>query len=47
MPGIGLHQIFVHDPEGVMVELNYPAAEKTALDAAAGTAAATGVGATA
>lgn len=35
VPGIGLHQVFVHDPEGVMVELNYPAAEKLALDAAA------------
>ena len=36
VPGIGLHQVFVHDPEGVMVELNYPTAEKAALDAAAG-----------
>ena len=36
VPGIGLHQVFVHDPEGVMVELNYPAAEKAAIDAAAG-----------
>ena len=35
VPGIGLHQVFLHDPQGVMVELNYPAAEKAALDAAA------------
>ena len=34
VPGIGLHQVFLHDPQGVMVELNYPAAEKAALDAA-------------
>ena len=34
VPGIGLHQLFLHDPQGVMVELNYPAAEKAALDAA-------------
>ena len=33
VPGIGLHQLFLHDPQGIMVELNYPAAEKTALDA--------------
>lgn len=34
VPGIGLHQLFLHDPQGIMVELNYPAAEKAALDAA-------------
>lgn len=34
VPGMGLHQVFVHDPEGVMVELNYPAAEKAAIEAA-------------
>ncbi len=42
VPGIGLHQVFLHDPQGVMVELNYPAAEKAALDAAALTATAAG-----
>lgn len=40
VPGIGLHQVFVHDPEGVMVELNYPTAEKAALDAASSVSAA-------
>lgn len=34
VPGIGLHQLFLHDPLGIMVELNYPAAEKAAIDAA-------------
>lgn len=32
-PSIGLHQLFVSDPCGLVVELNYPAAEKVALDA--------------
>lgn len=36
VPGIGLHQVFLHDPQGIMIELNYPAAEKAALDAGAG-----------
>jgi len=27
VPGLGLHQLFVDDPNGVVVELNYPAAE--------------------
>lgn len=35
VPGIGLHQLFLHDPLGIMVELNYSAAEKAAVDAAA------------
>ena len=35
VPVIGLHQLFLDDPDGVTVELNYPAAEKTALDAQA------------
>ena len=30
-PSIGLHQLFLDDPNGVAVELNYPAAEKAAL----------------
>ncbi len=31
VPGLGLHQIFVDDPNGIVVELNYPAAEAAAL----------------
>ena len=34
VPLLGLHQVFVDDPNGVVVELKYPAAEKAALDAA-------------
>lgn len=33
VPAIGLHQLFLDDPNGVVIELNYPAQEKTALDA--------------
>jgi hypothetical protein len=33
VPSIGLHQLFLDDPNGVVIELNYPAAEKAALDA--------------
>lgn len=32
VPSIGLHQIFIEDPCGIVIELNYPAAEKSALD---------------
>ena len=32
VPGIGLYQLFLEDPDGVVIELNYPAAEKAALD---------------
>jgi catechol 2,3-dioxygenase-like lactoylglutathione lyase family enzyme len=31
VPGIGLHQLFLDDPNGIVVELNYPFAEKQAL----------------
>ena len=31
VPSIGLHQLFLDDPSGVVVELNYPASEKAAL----------------
>ena len=34
-PSIGLHQLFLDDPCGLVVELNYPQAEKLALDAVA------------
>lgn len=33
VPSIGLHQLFLDDPNGVVIELNYPAAEKAALEA--------------
>lgn len=33
VPVLNLHQIFLDDPNGVVIELNYPAAEKAALDA--------------
>jgi catechol 2,3-dioxygenase-like lactoylglutathione lyase family enzyme len=32
VPGIGLHQLFLDDPNGIVIELNYPFAEKQALD---------------
>lgn len=31
VPEIGLHQLFLQDPNGVVVELNFPAAEQAAL----------------
>jgi catechol 2,3-dioxygenase-like lactoylglutathione lyase family enzyme len=30
VPDIGLHQLFLDDPNGVVIELNYPAAETVA-----------------
>ncbi|WP_062310825.1 VOC family protein [Polynucleobacter sinensis] len=33
VPVIKLHQIFLVDPNGIVIELNYPAHEKAALDA--------------
>ena len=33
VPAIGLHQLFLDDPSGVVIELNYPAEEKAQLDA--------------
>ncbi len=33
VPSIGLHQLFLDDPCGVVIELNYPAAERAALAA--------------
>ena len=29
LPEFGLHQVFVDDPDGVEIEINYPIAEKT------------------
>jgi catechol 2,3-dioxygenase-like lactoylglutathione lyase family enzyme len=34
VPGLGLHQVFVDDPNGIVVELNFPAAEQAARLAA-------------
>jgi catechol 2,3-dioxygenase-like lactoylglutathione lyase family enzyme len=31
VPGVGLHQLFLNDPNGIVVELNYPFAERQAL----------------
>ena len=31
VPSIGLHQMFLDDPSGVVIELNYPAAEAAGL----------------
>jgi catechol 2,3-dioxygenase-like lactoylglutathione lyase family enzyme len=33
VPVLGLHQVFLDDPNGIVIELNFPAAEKAALDA--------------
>lgn len=32
VPSLGLHQVFIEDPSGVTVELNYPAAEVAGLE---------------
>jgi hypothetical protein len=45
VPGVGLHQVFLYDPSGVMVELNFPVGEKQAWDALHGVAGAAGAGA--
>ena len=37
VPSLGLHQLFLDDPCGLVIELNYPADEKMALDAKAAT----------
>ena len=33
VPALGLHQLFLDDPNGVVVELNYPASEHASLAA--------------
>lgn len=40
VPGVGLHQVFLDDPNGIVVELNYPVSEKQAWDRLQATAAA-------
>lgn len=35
VPVLGLHQLFLDDPNGLVLELNYPADEKAGLDAKA------------
>ena len=47
VPGIGLHQVFVNDPNGIVVELNYPAAEALAATVATAVAATVAVAASA
>lgn len=42
VPGLGLHQLFLDDPNGIVVELNYPSAEKQTVDVAQATAPAAG-----
>jgi catechol 2,3-dioxygenase-like lactoylglutathione lyase family enzyme len=34
VPSLGLHQVFVEDPSGVTIEINFPAAEAAALHGA-------------
>ncbi|MEY3379675.1 MAG: hypothetical protein RL468_273 [Pseudomonadota bacterium] len=36
VPNLGLHQIFLDDPNGIVIELNYPASEKEPSSASAG-----------
>ena len=33
VPDLGLHQVFLHDPNGVMIELNYAAEEGRGIEA--------------
>ena len=33
VPHLDLHQVFVHDPNGIRIELNYPADEGAGVDA--------------
>ncbi len=32
VPDFGLHQLFVHDPDGVMIEINFPASESVGFE---------------
>ncbi|WP_454731332.1 MULTISPECIES: VOC family protein [Cupriavidus] len=42
VPSLGLHQVFIEDPSGVTIELNYPAGEVAGLDLPAEAQARTG-----
>lgn len=33
VPSLGLHQVFIEDPSGVTIELNFPAAEAALIEA--------------
>ena len=35
VPALGLHQVFIKDPNGVMIELNFPASEMSSVQDAA------------
>jgi catechol 2,3-dioxygenase-like lactoylglutathione lyase family enzyme len=39
VPSLGLHQVFVEDPSGVTIEMNFPAAEVASLSPPLGAAA--------
>ena len=41
VPTIGLHQVFIEDPNGIVIELNYPANERTDLNTKLGITSAT------
>lgn len=43
VPSLGLHQVFIEDPSGVTIELNYPAAEVAGLEPSSGAQTQTGV----
>ncbi|AQV97929.1 glyoxalase [Cupriavidus necator] len=43
VPSLGLHQVFIEDPSGVTIELNYPATEVAGLALPNGAQASTGV----
>jgi hypothetical protein len=33
VPVLGLHQVFLDDPNGIVIELNFPSHEKDAMSA--------------
>lgn len=44
VPSLGLHQVFIEDPSGVTIELNFPAEEISRLDEAHSAAASASIG---